>query len=88
MTGYSYQIGSLLMFDWPPPVGYSYCNNEPSGDGNSCGVWNDTRAANAEYAAVRGWFDDLFPEYKVQRQATVCVCVCFFVFFLHEDALL
>ena len=58
------KLGSVLMFDWPPPVGFSYCNGDPAGDGNSCGVWNDTRAADAEYAALRGWFDKSFPELK------------------------
>ena len=52
------QAGNLLLFDWPPPVGFSYCNDVPAGDGFSCGAWNDTRAAQAEYAALRGWFDD------------------------------
>ena len=45
-------------------VGFSYCHGDPTGDGNSCGGWNDTRAANAEFASLRGWFDDKFPEYK------------------------
>jgi len=58
------KVGSLLMFDWPPPVGFSNCGGAIDGDGMSCGSWNDTRAANAEFAALRGWFDDLFPEYK------------------------
>ena len=47
-----------------PQVGFSYCNGDPAGDGTSCGVWNDTRAATAEFAALRGWFDAKFPEYK------------------------
>lgn len=58
------KLGNVLAFDWPPPVGYSYCNDDPAGDGNSCGAWNDTRATDAEYATLRGWFDDKFPEYK------------------------
>lgn len=33
------------------------------GDGFSCGDWNDTRAGDAEYAALRGFFDK-FPELK------------------------
>jgi hypothetical protein len=58
------QLGNVLMFDWPPPVGFSFCNGDPAGDGNSCGTWNDTRAADAEYAALRGWMDAKFPERK------------------------
>jgi carboxypeptidase C (cathepsin A) len=57
------QLGSVLMFDWPPPVGYSFCNDDPAGDGFSCGAWNDTRAMDASYAALQGWYE-LFPEYK------------------------
>ena len=58
------RIGNVLIFDWPAPVGFSYCKDDPSGDGNSCGAWDDTRMQNASYASLRGWFDDLFPEYK------------------------
>mmetsp|Transcript_41795 Transcript_41795/g.111392 ORF Transcript_41795/g.111392 Transcript_41795/m.111392 type:complete len:580 (-) Transcript_41795:623-2362(-) len=58
------QVGSVLMFDWPPPVGFSYCNGDPTGDGNSCGAWDDNRTAAADFRALRGWFDELFPEYK------------------------
>ena len=25
--------GSVLMFDWPPPVGFSYCDDDPTGKG-------------------------------------------------------
>jgi carboxypeptidase C (cathepsin A) len=45
-------------------VGFSYCHGDPTGDGTSCGAWNDTRAAAAEFASLRGWFDAKFPEYK------------------------
>ena len=58
------QLGSVVMFDWPPPVGFSYCNNDPTGDGNSCGDWNDTRTAEADFRAVRAFFDVKFPELK------------------------
>ena len=55
------QLGSVLMFDWPPPVGFSQCDADPAGDGNACGDWDDERMARASYAALKGWFD-LFPE--------------------------
>ena len=29
------RLGSVLMFDWPPPVAFSYCDDEPAGDGMS-----------------------------------------------------
>ena len=55
------KLGSILMFDWAPPVGFSYCNNDPTGDGFSCGKWDDERMAKLSYAALLGWYD-LFPE--------------------------
>ena len=58
------RLGSVLLFDWPPPVGFSYCGGAVAGDGNSCGAWNDTRAAEVDFAALRAWFDAKFPEYK------------------------
>ena len=45
------KLGSLLMFDWPPPVGFSYCG-DPAGKGHSCGVWDDQRMATVTYAYV------------------------------------
>ena len=54
------QLGSVLMFDWPPPVGFSYCD-DPAGGGKSCGPWDDERMATVQYAALAGWYD-LFPE--------------------------
>ena len=53
-------LGGLLMFDWPPPVGFSYCQ-DPAGGGLSCGDWDDERMARASYAALAGWYDR-FPE--------------------------
>ena len=50
------KLGSVLMFDWPPPVGFSYCT-DPAGNGTSCGDWDDERMATASYAALEGWFD-------------------------------
>ena len=49
------RLGSVLMFDWPPPVGFSYCSN-PAGNGTSCGDWDDTRMAAVSYAALSGWY--------------------------------
>ena len=51
--------GSVLMFDWAPPVGFSYCNDDPKGDGFACGAWDDERMATLSYAALAGWFFDL-----------------------------
>jgi serine carboxypeptidase-like clade 1 len=55
------KVGNLLIFDWPPPTGFSYCNGDPSGDGYSCGDWSDSRMAKVSYAALEGFFD-IFPE--------------------------
>ena len=46
-------VGSVLMFDWPPPVGFSYCDNNASGSGYSCGDWDDSRMAAVQYARSR-----------------------------------
>ena len=48
------RLGGLLMFDWPPPVGFSYCN-DPTAGGFSCGEWDDERMAKASYEALAGW---------------------------------
>ena len=40
------KAASLLAISGPPPVGFSYCDaGGVSGDGYSCGDWDDTRAA-------------------------------------------
>eukprot|EP01130_Rhizamoeba_saxonica_P017347 TRINITY_DN8380_c0_g1_i1.p1 TRINITY_DN8380_c0_g1~~TRINITY_DN8380_c0_g1_i1.p1 ORF type:complete len:503 (+),score=91.19 TRINITY_DN8380_c0_g1_i1:204-1712(+) len=57
-------ISNLLIIDNPPPVGFSYCNPDgPTGDGTSCGSWNDTSTAQANYKFLVNWFNQ-FPEYK------------------------
>ena len=55
------KLGSVLMFDWAPPVGFSYCHDDPTGDGFACGKWDDERMATLSYAALAGWYE-LFPE--------------------------
>ena len=49
------KIGSVVLFDWPPPVGFSYCNGNITGDGYSCGDWDDTRMAQVSYSALEGF---------------------------------
>ena len=40
------KAANVLILNSPPPVGYSYCDPAgPSGKGESCGSWNDTRTA-------------------------------------------
>jgi len=50
------RVASLLIYDAPPPVGYSYCHDDPSGDGYSCGDWDDFRAAKSVHAFLENWF--------------------------------
>ena len=46
----------------PPPVGFSYCDPVgPSGDGNSCGSWNDTKTAKHSLIFMQNWMK-AFPE--------------------------
>jgi hypothetical protein len=56
------KVASLLIYDAPPPVGYSYCNNNPGGDGYSCGDWDDFRTARSVHTFVEN-FMRAFPEY-------------------------
>lgn len=54
---------NLLIRNLPPPVGYSYCDPAgPSGDGYSCGDWNDTRTAKHSFEFLNNWFA-AFPEF-------------------------
>lgn len=53
------KVGSILMFDWPPPVGFSYCGDPANA--TECGDWDDDTMAELEFAALKGWYD-LFPE--------------------------
>ena len=51
------KVGSILMFDAPSPVGYSYCNNNPAGDGYSCGDWDDNASTWNNYYAMLAFYD-------------------------------
>lgn len=53
--------GHMLMFDWPPPVGFSYCK-DPTGAGTSCGDWDDDRFSTVAYGALAAWYRK-FPEF-------------------------
>ena len=54
----------------PPPIGFSYCeggdasNTGPSGDGYSCGPWNDNTTAAANRAFLASLFLNDFPEFQ------------------------
>jgi len=57
------QLGDLLIFDAPAPVGFSYCDNNPTGDGMSCGGWDDESSAWNNYHALLAFYQK-FPELK------------------------
>jgi carboxypeptidase C (cathepsin A) len=58
------QLANILIINGPPPVGYSYCLPAgPSGDGFSCGSWNDTRTAIQNVNFINNFYEG-FPEYK------------------------
>mmetsp|Transcript_74205 Transcript_74205/g.162390 ORF Transcript_74205/g.162390 Transcript_74205/m.162390 type:complete len:511 (+) Transcript_74205:55-1587(+) len=57
------KLGNLLIRNLPPPIGFSYCDPVgPSGDGYSCGSWNDTKVAKHSANFMRNWMNT-FPEY-------------------------
>ncbi len=61
------KFSNLLIINSPPPVGFSYCDPAgPSGDGFSCGSWNDTRTAHHNLAFLKNWFA-AFPEYRASE---------------------
>ena len=54
---------SLLIYDNPAPVGYSYCSPPGvAGNGHACGAWNDSTSADAAFHTLKG-FHAAFPEY-------------------------
>jgi carboxypeptidase C (cathepsin A) len=67
LFGNSYRwtkMGNLLIRNLPPPIGFSYCDPAgPSGDGYSCGPWNDTSVAQHSYDFMHNWME-AFPEFK------------------------
>lgn len=58
------KLGSLLIRNLPPPIGFSYCDPiGPAGDGHSCGSWNDTKTAKHSFEFMSNWLK-AFPEYS------------------------
>jgi serine carboxypeptidase-like clade 1 len=51
------RLGSLLLFDQPAPVGFSYCNNDTTS--HSCGgiQWTDELASQSSYLALQAFYD-------------------------------
>lgn len=57
------KLGSVLIRNLPPPVGFSYCDPAgPNGAGHSCGSWNDTKTARHSLTFMENWFA-AFPEF-------------------------
>lgn len=60
------RLGSLLIRNLPPPIGFSYCDPAgPTGDGYSCGSWNDTKVAKHSAEFMRNWMA-AFPEFSTR----------------------
>jgi carboxypeptidase C (cathepsin A) len=57
------KLGSILIFDQPAPVGFSYCNDDLDGKGDSCLAWTDELASQNTFLALHAFYDK-FPEYK------------------------
>lgn len=58
------KLGGLIIRNLPPPVGFSYCEPAgPSGDGHSCGSWNDTQTARHSLIFMEKWMQK-FPQYS------------------------
>ena len=55
-------LGDLLIFEAPAPVGFSYCE-DPTADGFSCGDWTDELAAENNLKAMQAFYEK-FPELK------------------------
>jgi carboxypeptidase C (cathepsin A) len=57
------KIATIIAIDNPAPVGFSYCDPVgPTGDGTSCGPWNDSYVAKSNYNFWANWVKD-FPEF-------------------------
>ena len=63
------KVANVVAVNNPPPIGFSYCeggsrpNTGPSGDGYSCGPWDDSAVAKANHAFLKALFSIDFPEY-------------------------
>jgi serine carboxypeptidase-like clade I len=50
------KLGSILVFDAPAPVGFSYCNDEYAGKGHSCLDWTDELSSLNTYLAMQAFY--------------------------------
>jgi len=57
------KFASILVVDNPPPVGFSYCDPiGPTGDGFSCGNWNDSLVWQTNHRFLSNWIKK-FPQF-------------------------
>lgn len=58
------QNTTLLFWESPSPVGFSYCTDKDKAVDNSlCPQWNDTSCAEENFAFLKSFFG-LYPEYS------------------------
>lgn len=57
------KFANVLIYDSPPPVGYSFCGDDVGGDGYSCGNWTDERTASAAHTFINNFFRE-FPQFS------------------------
>jgi len=51
------KVADVLIFDAPPPIGFSYCDPAgPPGPGTACGDWDDARTTQANLQALKAFF--------------------------------
>ena len=55
---------SILIINSPSPIGYSYClPYGPTGNGTSCGDWDDNRTSTQTKTYLDNWMEN-FPEFN------------------------
>lgn len=61
------KVANVIAVNNPPPIGFSYCEGGkspgPSGDGYSCGDWDDAKVAVANHRFLTNFFTTDFPEF-------------------------
>lgn len=58
------RLGSILLFDQPAPVGFSYCGEETKSENCGSIKWTDELASKNAYTALQAFYETKFPCYK------------------------